>query len=90
MITLPDPITLGGAEVTAAVVISVTGIGTRGTVIVIGIATFGIFEMAPLPSAVILIGIGVAVGIAILTTGIRGVASVVVVPAPRRRAISVT
>lgn len=79
-------------EVTAAVVISVTGIGTRETVIVIGIATFGIFEMAPLPSVVILTGIGVAGGIAILTTGIHGVASVVVVPAlrRRRRAISVT
>jgi len=88
--TLPEAITLVGAEVTAAAVISVTEIETRGTVIVIGIVTFGIFEMAPLPSVAILTGIGVAVGIAILTTGILGVASVVVVPAPRRRAISVT
>lgn len=85
---------LAAVEVTAAVVISVTGIGTRGTVIVIviGIATFGIFEMAPLPSVVISTEIGVAGGIVILTTGIHGAASVVVVPAPRRRrrAISVT
>lgn len=79
-------------EVTAAVVTSVIEIGTRETVIVIGIATFGIFEMAPLPSVVILTEIGVAGGIAILTIGIHGVVSVVVVPAPRRRrrAISVT
>ena len=83
---------LAAVEVTAAVVISVTGIGTRETVIVIGIATFGIFEMAPLPSVVISTEIGVAGGIVILTTGIHGAASVVVVPAPRRRrrAISVT
>lgn len=74
----------------AAVVISVTGTGTCGTVIVIGIAIFGILEMVPLLSVVISTGIGVAVGIAILTTGIHALVSVVVVPAPRRLAISVT
>lgn len=69
-------------------VTSVTVIGISVTGIAIGIETFGIFEMARPPFAVISAVTGFA-GTEILTTGTRELVSVVAVRALPRLAISV-